>query len=75
MTSINTFPIVFSNTDDTFDTDTQEITSITTKRTLLDFRGLELKYDLTSTPKQFSISDGGINFRDGTNNYTTGLER
>jgi len=75
MTSINTFPIVFSNTNDTFNTDTQEITSITTKTTALDFRGLELKYDLNATPKQFSISDGGVRFRDGTNDYTTGLER
>jgi hypothetical protein len=37
--------------------------------------GIQLDYDLLGTPKQFSISGGGINFQDGTNNYTTGLER
>jgi hypothetical protein len=75
MSSTYTQPFVFSNIDTTIDPETEITTSVTTKETLLDFRGIELKYDLTSTPKQFSISDGGINFRDGTNNYTTGLER
>lgn len=75
MTSLNTPPFVFSNTDDTFNTDTEEITSITTRTTLLDFDGLKLDYDRTTIPKQFKISPNGINWTDGTSNHTTGLER
>ena len=38
-------------------------------------KGLILDYDLTTTPKQFSLTSAGVNFNDGTNNYTTGLSR
>lgn len=75
MTSLNTPPFVFSNTDDTFNTDTEEITSITTRSATLDFDGLKIDYDRTTIPKQFSITPNGVNWRDGTNNYLTGLER
>lgn len=53
------------------DDDTQSIT-VKMKDTT---KGLILDYDLLTTPKQFSLTSAGVNFNDGTNNYTTGLER
>lgn len=37
--------------------------------------GIEIEYDRLTTPKTFKISPTGVNWNDGTNNYTTGLER
>ncbi len=37
--------------------------------------GLKLEYDLLSTPKTFDLTPNGVNWTDGTNNYTTALER
>ena len=38
-------------------------------------KGIILDYDLTTTPKQFSISSAGVNWNDGVSNNTTGLQR
>ena len=38
-------------------------------------KGMILDYDLTTTPKQFSITSAGINWNDGVSNNTTGLQR
>jgi hypothetical protein len=38
-------------------------------------QGLQLEFDLLTAAKQFKITKDGINFNDGTNNFTTALSR
>lgn len=38
-------------------------------------KGLILDYDLTGTAKQFTLTDAGVKWTNGTNTYTTALDR
>ena len=65
MSSVYTPPFVFANTDDTYDLDTDTITSITTKATLLDFNGIALSKNLNTTPVITNINADGFDRPDG----------